>query len=167
MCATGRGESPRVAVLALQGAFAEHEAVLAKLGVRYTELREAGDLRKEFDALILPGGESTVQAKLLEDLGMLAPLKVRIEGGMPVLGTCARAILLAEGIDEGKGSGSCSGGSPRGFATMPIRVRRATAGSWGAFAPKGCLHAAEPFEKREDSDDVCARSAHRGGRRRR
>ena len=138
MCATGCGESPRVAVLALQGAFAEHEVVLAKLGVRWTELREAGDLRKEFDALILPGGESTVQAKLLEDLGMLAPLKARIEDGMPVLGTCAGAILLAEGIDEGKGSGSCSGGSPRGFATMPIRVRRNAYGrQLGSFRTEG------------------------------
>ena len=105
MSANERGASPTIAVLALQGACAEHEAMLAKLGVRWMELREAGDLHKEFDALILPGGESTVQAKLLEDLGMLAPLKARIEGGMPVLGTCAGAILLAERIDEGKGSG--------------------------------------------------------------
>ena len=125
-------------MLALQGAFAEHEAMLAKLGVRWMELREAGDLHKEFDALILPGGESTVQAKLLKDLGMLAPLRARIEGGMPVLGTCAGAILLAERIDEGKGSGSRFGRSPRGFATMPIKVLRNAYGrQLGSFRTEG------------------------------
>ena len=148
MSANERGASPTIAVLALQGAFAEHEAMLAKLGVRWMELREAGDLHKEFDALILPGGESTVQAKLLEDLGMLAPLKARIEGGMPVLGTCAGAILLAERIDEGKGSGSC-------FAVLlealPLCRSRCcetlTAGSWVVFAPKGRSHAIETPRK--------------------
>lgn len=138
MSANVRCGSPTVAVLALQGAFAEHEAVLARLGVRWMELREADDLRREFDALILPGGESTVQAKLLEDLGMLAPLKARIEDGMPVLGTCAGAILLADQIDEGKGSGSCSGTSPRGFATMPVKVLRNAYGrQLGSFRTEG------------------------------
>ena len=138
MSANERGASPTIAVLALQGAFAEHEAMLAKLGVRWMELREAGDLHKEFDALILPGGESTVQAKLLEDIGMLAPLRARIEGGMPVLGTCAGAILLAERIDEGKGSGSRFGRSPRGFATMPIKVLRNAYGrQLGSFRTEG------------------------------
>ena len=57
-----------IAVLALQGAFAEHEKVLDRLSVSHIELRQAGDLKKPFDALILPGGESTVMRKLLIEL---------------------------------------------------------------------------------------------------
>ena len=57
-----------IAVLALQGAFIEHEHMLQKLGADTIELRKAGDLQKDFDGLILPGGESTVQGKLLHDL---------------------------------------------------------------------------------------------------
>lgn len=64
-----------IAVLALQGAFAEHEKVLDRLSVSHIELRQAGDLKKPFDALILPGGESTVQSKLLKELDMFEPLK--------------------------------------------------------------------------------------------
>ena len=56
-----------IAVLAVQGAFAEHEKILRKLGVQVVELRQAQDLRNPFDGLILPGGESTVQGKLLRD----------------------------------------------------------------------------------------------------
>ena len=88
-----------IAVLALQGAFAEHEKVLDRLGVSHIELRQAGDLKKPFDALILPGGESTVQSKLLKELDMFEPLKKRIENGMPVLATCAGLILLASEIE--------------------------------------------------------------------
>ena len=89
-----------IAVLALQGAFAEHEKVLDRLGVSHIELRQAGDLKKPFDALILPGGESTVQSKLLKELDMFEPLKKRIENGMPVLATCAGLILLASVEDR-------------------------------------------------------------------
>ena len=64
-----------IAVLALQGAFAEHEKVLDRLGVSHIELRQASDLDQPFDALILPGGESTVQSKLLKELEMFEPLK--------------------------------------------------------------------------------------------
>lgn len=59
-----------VAVLALQGAFIEHEQVLNHLGVEHIELRQASDLKKTFDALILPGGESTVQSLLLHEQNM-------------------------------------------------------------------------------------------------
>ena len=105
-----------IAVLALQGAFAEHEKVLDRLGVSHIELRQAGDLKKPFDALILPGGESTVQSKLLKELDMFEPLKKRIENGMPVLATCAGLILLASEIE---GQDSCH------FGTIPMTFIRA------------------------------------------
>ena len=104
-----------IAVLALQGAFAEHEKVLDRLGVSHIELRQANDLEQPFDALILPGGESTVQSKLLKELEMFEPLKKRIENGMTVLATCAGLILLASEIE---GQDSCH------FGTIPMCVRR-------------------------------------------
>ena len=60
----------KVGVLALQGAFIEHEKKLEKLGVECIELRQKKDLEQDFDGLILPGGESTVQGKLLKELDM-------------------------------------------------------------------------------------------------
>ena len=87
-----------VAVLAVQGAFAEHEARLFELGAHCIELRQAADLKQDFDRLVLPGGESTVQGKLLDELGMLEELRARIAEGMPVLGTCAGLILLAHDL---------------------------------------------------------------------
>lgn len=89
-----------IAVLALQGAFIEHEQMLQKFGVHTIELRQASDLQKDFDGIILPGGESTVQGKLLHDLNMFEPLKEKIQSGMPVLATCAGMILLASDIAE-------------------------------------------------------------------
>ena len=86
----------KIGVLALQGAFAEHEKVLEQLGAKCIELRQARDLGESYDALVLPGGESTVQGKLLKELGMFDIMKSQIENGMPVLATCAGAILLAE-----------------------------------------------------------------------
>lgn len=96
----GRGTT---AVLAVQGAFAEHEQVLDSLGAPWVELRGAEDLALPFDRLILPGGESTTQGKLLRELDLLGPLRDRIAAGMPVLATCAGLILLAERV-EGDGS---------------------------------------------------------------
>lgn len=90
----------RIAVLALQGAFIEHEQILSKLGVSTTELRQRSDLLRSFDGLILPGGESTVQGKLLRELGMFDEVKARIEAGLPVFGTCAGLILLAKRIQN-------------------------------------------------------------------
>ena len=84
------------AVLAVQGAFIEHEQKLAQLGEKTVELRQAADLRQPFDRLVLPGGESTTQGKLLAELGMLDGLRERILDGMPVLATCAGLILLAQ-----------------------------------------------------------------------
>lgn len=89
-----------IAVLALQGAFIEHEQMLQKLGVHTIELRQASDLQKDFDGIILPGGESTVQGKLLKELDMFDTIKKQIEEGMPVLATCAGLILLAKDIKD-------------------------------------------------------------------
>ncbi len=85
----------RIAVLALQGDFAEHESVFRALNTETCQLRQRGDLAQRFDALILPGGESTVQGKLLRDLGMLEDIRTRIREGLPVMATCAGTILLA------------------------------------------------------------------------
>lgn len=105
----------KVAVLALQGAFLEHEKMVSECGCAAFELRQRADLRRSFDGLILPGGESTVQGKLLRELGMEEELREMIAGGMPVLGTCAGLILLAQSV-EGEGSGR--------LGTLPAEVRR-------------------------------------------
>lgn len=81
-------------IYTLQGAFIEHEHVLEELGVKTVELRQAADLDQPYDGLILPGGESTVQGKLLRELRMFDPLRKQITDGLPVLGTCAGLILL-------------------------------------------------------------------------
>jgi len=86
------------AILAVQGAFAEHAAMLDELGEPWFELRCPRDMSRRFDRLILPGGESTVQGRLLCEEGMLSTIRTLIEGGMPVLGTCAGLILLAERV---------------------------------------------------------------------
>ena len=85
----------KVAVLAVQGAFEEQKQMLQKLGVETVELRQKEDVQQEYDGLILPGGESTVQRKLLQELDMYKELKKRITDGLPVLATCAGLILLA------------------------------------------------------------------------
>ena len=85
-----------IACMALQGDFAEHEAVFRDLGHNTIQLRQKSDLTKSFDALVLPGGESTVQGKLLRELDMFDEVKRLIESGLPVMATCAGVILLAE-----------------------------------------------------------------------
>ena len=84
-----------VGILALLGAFAEHAAVLDRLGVPHFEIRQKRDLEQPMDRLILPGGESTVMRKLLGELDLFAPLSQRIADGMPVLCTWALLFLLA------------------------------------------------------------------------
>ncbi len=105
----------KIAVLAVQGAFEEHEKVLWQLGAETMQLRKAADLEADFDGLILPGGESTVQGKLLRELSMLAPIRDRIGNGLPVFATCAGLILLAEHI---------SGDDATHIGTLPVTVRR-------------------------------------------
>lgn len=91
-----------VAILALQGAFAEHGYMLDRLGVDHFEIRQKKDLDRHFDALILPGGESTVMGKLLLELDLFVPLQGKIRAGLPVFGTCAGLILLAKEVAEDK-----------------------------------------------------------------
>ncbi len=89
-----------VAVLALQGAFAEQADAFRRVGAQTFEIREKKDLARPFDALVLPGGESTVQGKLLHELGLFKPLQERIREGLPVFATCAGLILLAEELEN-------------------------------------------------------------------
>lgn len=87
----------KIGVLALQGAFREHCAVLASCGVEAVEIRKADELDK-IDGLILPGGESTTIGKLLVDWGIMDKIKQRAAQGMAIYGTCAGLILLAKTI---------------------------------------------------------------------
>ena len=119
----------KVAVLAVQGAFIEHEEALERLGVETVELRKAEDLEQDFDGLVLPGGESTVQSRLLKELSMFEPLKKKIEEGLPVLATCAGLILLAQNISNDEN---------RCFATLPVTVKRNAYGrQLGSFYYEG------------------------------
>ncbi len=104
-----------IAILALQGAFIEHEKILKKLNVDYFEIRKKEDLNKPMDGLIIPGGESTAIGKLLFDLDIFDILKNKIINGLPVFGTCAGMILLAKKIDNQEQTY---------FATMDIEVMR-------------------------------------------
>ena len=85
----------RIAVLALQGAFAEHEQMLHRLGAETFEVRQLRDWQQHKDGLVIPGGESTTQGKLLHDLGLFEPIRQDIVEGLPVFGTCAGLILLS------------------------------------------------------------------------
>ena len=92
----------RIGILALQGAFAEHSAILQKLGADSFEIRQKRDLAQPMDGLIIPGGESTVMGKLLKELDCYDEVRSRIENGLPVFGTCAGLILLAKEAEDGK-----------------------------------------------------------------
>ncbi len=93
--------STTVGVLALQGAFAEHLAMLRRLGVTGREVRLPKDL-EGLDALILPGGESTTIGKVAVAYGLVEPIRQLIQAGKPVWGTCAGMILLSRdaGMDQ-------------------------------------------------------------------
>ena len=104
----------KIGILAVQGAFAEHEQMLEQLGAEYIELRKGEDVRQSYDGLILPGGESTVMRKLLIELDIYDILKEKIEDGLPVFGTCAGLILLADQVEDGV---PC-------FGTMNILAKR-------------------------------------------
>lgn len=110
--------------MALQGAFVEHEQMLQKLGVETVEIRQMRDWQQPKDGLVLPGGESTVQMRLLKELGLFDPIREAILSGMPVLGTCAGMILLSE----------------RRLGTMDIEVRRNAYGrQLGSFHTVGSV----------------------------
>jgi len=83
-----------VGVLALQGDFIEHEAMLKRLGVASRQVRTSDELRG-LDGLIMPGGESTTFCRLMQDFGLYEPLSAFVKTGAPVWGTCAGMIVLA------------------------------------------------------------------------
>lgn len=105
----------KIGILAVQGAFIEHRKKLEALGAECIELRQKSDLEQGFDGLVLPGGESTVQGKLLRELDMSDLLRAKIEGGLPVLATCAGLILLSEKI---------SNDDHVYLGTLPVTVKR-------------------------------------------
>ena len=91
--------TPTVGVLALQGDFEEHVALLRSLDAATVEVRIAAQL-DGLDALIIPGGESTTMAKLMDLYGLRAPIVDFARAGKPVWGTCAGMILLADRLVE-------------------------------------------------------------------
>lgn len=92
--------APRVGILSLQGDVREHARVLTELGAQVELVRRPGELAG-LDGLVLPGGESTVIDKLSRAFGIQRPLREAIAGGLPVLGTCAGLILLADRLADG------------------------------------------------------------------
>ena len=114
-------------ILALQGAFAEHAACLARLGEPCRLIRKPEELHG-VDRLILPGGESTAQRKLLETTGLFSPIRELLREGMPVMGTCAGLILLAQEV----------AGEPPCFGILPVEVQRNAYGrQLGSFFVQG------------------------------
>ena len=126
----------KVGVLAVQGAFAEMAAYWRKKGADTFEIRQLADLGRGMDLLALPGGESTVQGKLLKDLGLFDPIKKLIAGGLPVFATCAGLILLAERIDD---PGRRDDTRPeKWFGVLPVAVKRNAYGrQLGSFTTIG------------------------------
>lgn len=103
MCLSSKKQNMKIAVLALQGAFIEHQQMLERLGVESVQIRQLSDWNSYVAeakaagtscALIIPGGESTTMLRLLNDLSLFSPIREAIVGGMPVFGTCAGLIML-------------------------------------------------------------------------
>ncbi len=86
-----------IGVLALQGAFVEHEQVLRQLGVQVREVRLPHQLQ-DLDGLIIPGGESTTIGKLATEYGLIEPIRDMARRGVPIWGTCAGMIILAKEV---------------------------------------------------------------------
>lgn len=120
----------KIGILALQGAFLEHKQALERLGVSCIEIRQKKDLAS-IDGIILPGGESTVQSKLLRSLDLFTPIQSMINQGLPVLATCAGLILLAQNITPDQ---------THHLATLPVTVKRNAYGrQLGSFSTTGTV----------------------------
>ncbi len=104
-----------IGVLAVQGAFIEHQHMLNSLRVPCKQIRQRADLDTPIDGLILPGGESSVMGNLLHALDLFEPIQKSILDGLPVFGTCAGMILLAKDIQND---------SKKHLSTMDIQVKR-------------------------------------------
>lgn len=125
----------KIAVLALQGAFIEHEKMLHHLGVETFEVRKKEDWNQHKDGLIIPGGESTTMLKLLIELDLLANIQEDINNGLPVFGTCAGLILLSKEV---------KGEPKQRISTMNITVcRNAYGRQLGSFYTEQCLKGIE------------------------
>lgn len=98
--AAAEARTPRIGILALQGAAREHARAVAEIGAEPVMVRLPRDL-VDLDALILPGGESTTMRKLIDRYGLREPILALAHAGAPMLGTCAGMILLADRIDDG------------------------------------------------------------------
>jgi 5'-phosphate synthase pdxT subunit len=114
--AGSHGTAPRVGVLALQGDFREHLRVLTSLGANAVPVRRPEEI-DDIDGLVIPGGESSVMDKLSRAFGLAEPLRAAISGGLPVYGTCAGLIMLADGVLDAIAGQQTLGG-------LPISVRR-------------------------------------------
>jgi 5'-phosphate synthase pdxT subunit len=106
-----------VGILALQGDFREHEAMLRRIGVPTVQVRLPKHL-EQVERLIIPGGESTTIGKLMVLYDLLEPVRERARRGMALWGTCAGAILMAKQIAEGRPAGQPA------LALMDLRARR-------------------------------------------
>jgi 5'-phosphate synthase pdxT subunit len=106
----------RVGVLALQGDVREHENALRASGAAPVRVRSATDLGG-LDGLVLPGGESTTISRLLQVFELLEPLRAQIAGGLPVYGSCAGMILLADDVLDGRAD-------QQGLGGLDVVVRR-------------------------------------------
>ena len=127
-------------ILAVQGAFAEHAHILDLLSENYVLIRKKQDIPQNLDRLILVGGESTVQSKLIHELDLFQILRDKISENMPVLGTCAGLILLAQEIrDQNQ---TC-------FGTLPVCVKRNAYGrQLGSFSHTGNIGEIQNFPMR-------------------
>ncbi len=110
------GPVPTVGVFALQGDVREHLRVLTSLGTRAIGVRRVSEL-EECDGLVIPGGESTTMSKLARAFDLFEPIRQRIKEGLPVFGTCAGMIMLADRIEDGTADQETLGG-------LDITVRR-------------------------------------------
>ncbi|MDQ4052315.1 MAG: pyridoxal 5'-phosphate synthase glutaminase subunit PdxT [Actinomycetota bacterium] len=108
--------APTIGVFALQGDVREHVRALSSIGVATFGVRRASEL-DACDALVIPGGESTTMAKLARSFELFEPLRDRIKLGMPVFGTCAGMIMLADRVEDGVAGQETLGG-------LDITVRR-------------------------------------------
>ncbi|MGH1550935.1 pyridoxal 5'-phosphate synthase glutaminase subunit PdxT [Leifsonia poae] len=115
------GNGQKVGVLALQGDFREHLVVLRGLGADAVPVRRPTEL-DEIGGLVIPGGESSVMDKLSRTFGLAEPLRDAITGGLPVYGTCAGLIMLADRILDGIAGQQSLGG-------LDVSVRRNAFGS--------------------------------------
>ncbi|HEX5018649.1 MAG TPA: pyridoxal 5'-phosphate synthase glutaminase subunit PdxT [Actinomycetes bacterium] len=101
--------SPVIGVLALQGDVREHEHVLASCGARTARVRTVEDLGG-VEALVIPGGESTTMSKLAVDFGLIEPLRKARASGMPMYGSCAGMIMLADRLEGARPDQQTIGG---------------------------------------------------------